>query len=743
VSIGNPGLPGHAGDAVLEVERRLLDEAYGRLALNMLMTAVSVSIFTVPMFLLFPQLAIGAWVAALVLNVVAGLAVRVWFRRSARELRRGRLLFVTHSTLSGASWAVGPTLLAVDGIGAHWALLVSILLVVCAVAMSTQAAQRAGMQAFLSAALVPPTVAAWSTGGEMERLCALVFVVGLVCLVLVGRKSSQALRDLFATEVRLRNAIADAGAAREHAEAASVAKTRFLANMSHELRTPLNAVIGGAQLLRAEQADPERQAYLVDAIQRSGTHLLGLIENILDLSRIEAGEMPLHQVDFQLVECLESAVASAAVPAQAKGLRLVCVAAPSLPSWCRGDQARLRQIVLNLVGNAVKFTAAGEIVVDVQPGAAAGLVRFEVKDTGLGISPEAQAYIFEPFRQADDSAGRRFGGSGLGLAIVRQLVEAMGGRIHVSSEPGTGSTFRFDLPLPEVPPPQPAPAPLGLRVAFFEPHEASARALDATLARLGCEPYRCTGPGALEAWLQAGDDSRSWLLVATDTSAATVFLDRARALLGSDRVIGMSSDVDGAVEHERTGVWVARRIIKPVTRAVLAGGLTGNAGTDARPVAPARVVDATAPIRILVVEDDPINRNIVCRLLAHAGWETVAAADGGEALATFEAGRFDLVLMDWQMPDMDGLEVTRRLRTGAAGPAGAMVPIVALTASAFAEDRAACLAAGMNDFLTKPVLADRLTAAVERWTVRDLGPGTVAHQARSAESLSLEQPVRA
>ena len=519
--------------------------------------------------------------------------------------------------------------------------------------------------------------------------------------------------------------------AKNAAEAASTAKTRFLANMSHELRTPLNAVIGAAQLLATDSGDGASRGRLVQAIQRSGMNLLGVIENILDLSRIEAGELCLAHEDFHLLDCVEAALATASVAARAKGLTMACVIDPDLPAWRNGDAIRLRQVLLNLLGNAVKFTAAGEVVLRLQVAAgsdpSAGALQLSVSDTGMGIAEAALPRIFKAFHQGDDGANRRFGGSGLGLAIVQQLVQAQGGTIRVHSQPGHGSCFDISLVLPLARSAPPAPQPMGVPIAYYEPHEASAQGLAAQLQRLGCPAQRIHSSAALRAWLadNPAQTAVPWLLVACDGGQAWGLLEESVDDLDPGHVIGMTGAEAVDIDLARETMSLPRNIIKPVLRSALVSRLgvlrTAPAAAPMHtppPAATTRMAAApNATIRhILVVEDDALNQSIVCQMLHHAGYHCSAANDGAQALAMLRVQAFDLALMDWQMPDMDGLEVTRLIRQGRAGQAAARMPIVALTANAYAEDRSACLAAGMNDFLTKPVLADRLLATIEHWT---------------------------
>jgi signal transduction histidine kinase/ActR/RegA family two-component response regulator len=576
----------------------LVNMVYERLSTSVLLSLVCCILFGSLLAPFFPPGRMIGWV--LVMAVVSGGRYLLWRGFMARRPTGAALAswdrwFTLWSMAAGASWAYGPVMLMPAAGRSESLLLMGALLCVCSVAAITQAARMVSMLAFLLAALPP---AAWSlaqTGGSVEKIAALEVLVGMLALMLVGRRSHRTICAAVQTELELSQTVRQLDLAREHAESASVAKTRFLANMSHELRSPLNAVIGAAQLMKFGTEDPTAQARLVNAIHQSGTNLLGLIENIMDLSRIEAGQLTLTAAPFDLGECVHAAMATASLAGQGKGLRVQCSIAPDLPMTRLGDALRVRQLLLNLLGNAVKFTSQGQVVVRVQAAKQAGWVHISVSDTGMGISPEALPTVFDAFRQADEGADRRHGGSGLGLAIVRQLLDAMGGSIQVKSAPGQGSCFDMELPLPAVAP-LPVPAPVAARAA--------------------------SRPGDI----------------------------------------------------------------------------------------------STRQAHVLVVEDDPLNQTIVCSLLRHGGHRTTPASDGASALRLIAETDFDMVLMDWQMPDMDGLEVTRRMRAGAAGAWAQQVPVVALTANAFSEDHAACLAAGMNDFLSKPVQNQLLLDAVARWT---------------------------
>jgi signal transduction histidine kinase/CheY-like chemotaxis protein/HPt (histidine-containing phosphotransfer) domain-containing protein len=520
----------------------------------------------------------------------------------------------------------------------------------------------------------------------------------------LGRRD-RALKQL---NEQLRQAAHDADLARKQAEAASVAKTRFLANMSHELRSPLNGVIGAAQLLEGASVDAARRTELVKIIRTSGNNLLDLIESVLDVSRIEAGKVRIERQAFNLLQCIESALAPAGVVASLKGLQLHCYIDPAVPQWCEGDGARVKQLVQNLLGNAVKFTERGHVSLDVEPERGSSRICFHVTDTGIGLPSDQLESVFEPFRQGDSTSTRRFGGSGLGLTICREIARLMGGDVRVISEVNKGSRFTLLVPLPRVDGSARSLVPVRTQLICFEPERSSRRGLEALLTRIGCSSVYVDSVESLRPALAARTgEPEVVVLLATDHPLSEDMYTVVRAQHRSAVIIGIGSGSSRTLHLPET-------VSRPVSISVLHGLLHGRVRAGSSGLTG---IHATmSPVaRVLVVEDDEVNRVIVRSMVECGGFQCVAASNATEALRRLADEHFDAVLMDWQMPGMDGLEATRRLRAGMAGSLNRAVPVIALTANAFAEDKDACLAAGMSDFLTKPVQTSTLITTLQRW----------------------------
>ena len=514
--------------------------------------------------------------------------------------------------------------------------------------------------------------------------------------------------------------------ATHEAEAASEAKSLFLASVSHELRTPLNAIIGMGGLLRESRLDAE-QAEMAQTIDSAARALLSLIEDILSLSRIEAGRMPIANAAFDAGEMLTELRALLATECRAKGLRFSLHVTPRTPLRLVGDRRHLLEVLLNLAGNAVKFTAEGGITValDVAPGEGLGdgpQLIAEVSDTGIGIAPEAQHRIFEAFTQADSSIINRFGGTGLGLAICRRLVRLMGGELSVISAPGTGSTFRFSVPIgladaaAELA--QPA-SPDGLTVVLLHPDAAVAEALSTRLARLGAtvrEAMNAADAGGLLARPIAEAGAPPPLLMVASGTPAPPATEPGRCLrIDAAAPPGLPPeprrrDCAALLSPEASVTTLARAL-----RIALALGprRSPGAGTDVSPAALPAPSRPAHPLRVLVADDSQVNRRVFARILEHGGHTAVVAEDGEAALDILEteADRIDLVLMDVNMPRLDGLEATKLFRIMALGQPH--LPILALTADATGETAARCAAAGMDGHITKPVRPEALLREVE------------------------------
>ena len=669
-----------------------------------------------------PRTLVLGWASALALAIAARTTgYRLMTRRPGTPqdvIKRLRLLVVG----TGIAWGAGVALLTSDLTVPQWALLLTVLAGLVSPAMTTIDADPVAFRLFLVATLGPVPVAVLSQGIVREHVFALFLIPVFAAFtwLINGR-----LHTMLVQHLLVASRLADS---EEQAQRATAAKAAFLASMSHEIRTPMNAVLGFVELVLETDLSTEQRRAL-ELVRSSSESLLTILNDILDYSKIEAEHLDLEVIPFDLPKVVHATVSLLAVRAREKHLELAVDVPPDVPVTVRGDPTRLRQVLMNLIGNAIKFTEEGEI------GVSAALVRydggrawmeFRVRDTGIGIPEDQLANIFQEFTQADASMTRRYGGTGLGLAISRRVVTLMGGDLKVTSAVRRGSEFRFTVPFHVEAAAKPAagkPVSLGgRRLLVVDDNETNRRIVRDMLGAEGATVHEAARADAgLEVLTRAARAGTPYDLAILDVQmpdrdgfelAAAI---RATPDVAATRLLMLTSVGQRGDGERCRQLGIQAYLTKPIVRADLVEGVTTVLGEPAVPgahdvITRHTIAESRQALRILLAEDNPVNQQVAVAMLVKRGHDVHVVGNGREAVDAVAARDYDVVLMDIQMPEMDGFAATEQIR---GLPQGRVLPIIALTAHALSGERERCLAQGMSGYLTKPFKAHDLFAVVE------------------------------